>query len=421
MLQHLDIGNEALGYQGKDFFIALQYIIQKARDSKEDSKAVLNNLAIDIDKTIAEYVNASNYTRWSEQVQGGYVSMRVNTRQHASFLAERGQQEENFFHNNRDIATAVTQIGFIDAAKGKLGGSYGKNRTYMTLNPKHILGWPVEEAAAVIIHECGHIYANAFYDGVFYVRNMAMDWMYKEMIKTSDAVKVKKIITVTRQTMGLQPNQVVTEINEGGEKAFIIAATEITKDMIDDDPLEAFTYDAAEQMADAFAIRHGAGKTLMTSRLRSYIDARTTAYSSIATACKASFCAATFSMLLPPVFLISIYYMAKALTLLGFKIYDNKTPTVQQVFGNIQKEMIQCLKEAKLDKEHKDILIEDIEEGFIIIEQAKKNEFDLARSMWRFMSDIFTDKNVINDFNERLQGLGANRLFVDAAKLSKSI
>lgn len=421
MFQHLDIGNEALGYQGKDFFLALQHVIQKARDSKEDLKAKLNNLAIDIDKAIAEYINASNYTRWSDQVYGGFVSTRVNTRQHAAFLSERKQQEANFFHNNRDINTAITQIGFIDASRGKLGGSYGKNRSFMTLNPEHILGWPVEEAAAVIVHECGHIYANAFYDGVFHVRSMAMDWMYKEMINASDAVEVKKIIVTTRETMGLAPNQVVKEINDRGEKAFVIAATDITKELIDDDPLEAFTYNAAEQMADAFAVRHGAGRTLMTQRLRSYIDNRATAYEGVRGAALASLCFSAIGLMFPITNLFAIYYLAKSLTKLGFKVFENKAPTVQQVFGNIQKEMIQCLKEAKLSKEHKDELIDDIEEGFAILENAKKSEFDFARSVWRFMSDIFTDKNAINDFNERLQGLGANRLFVDAAKLSKSI
>ena len=419
MFKYLDIGNESLGYQGKDFFLALQHVIQQARLSKDDRATVLRNLAIDIDKTIAEYLNATTITRWDSSVSAGYVCVRVNTRQHIAFARERGEQEKNYMYNNRTLEQVVTSIGYVDAATGKLGGTFAKVRNYMTLNPNAIMKWDIEEAAAMVIHESGHIYANAFFEGVLHGRSVALDWMYKELVGQTDAIKVKKLVVTTRQAMGLDTTKVVMEDVSNPEKTFVIAASDITRDMIEDDPLSPFSYDAAEQMADAFAVRHGAGRAILSNRLRSYRDTRRRGYGDIRNASMAAGMFALMSIAIAPASLFGIYYLGKALTLYGMKMLDPKVNTVQQIFGNIVKEMVQSLKEGELTKEDRAMLIDDIEEGYAALEQARKSEFDASRATWGFINDIFSDRNRVNEFNERLQGLSANRLFVDAAKLSK--
>ena len=419
MFQYIDLGTESLGYQSKDFFLALQYVIQNARDSREDRATVLRNLAIDIDKTIAEYLNATTITRWDSSVSAGYVCTRVNTRQHIAFASQRGEQEKNYMHNNRTLEQVVTSIGYVDAATGKLGGTYAKVRNYVTLNPNAIMKWDIEEAAGMVIHESGHIYANAFFEGVLHSRSVTMDWMYKEMIGQSDAIKVRKIVTTARAAMGLEPSKVVMEDVTDGEKTFVIAASDITRDLVEDDPMSPYSYNAAEQMADAFAVRHGAGRAVLGNRLRAYRDTRRRNYQGVRNAGMTAGMFAVLTMVSPLAAVFGIFYLGKALTLFGMKVIDPKVNTVQQIFGHIVKEMVQSLKEGELSKEDRTLLIEDIEEGYTAIEQARKSEFDAARATWSFINDLFSDRNRINEFNERLQGLSANRLFVDAAKLSK--
>ena len=419
MIKHFDIGNESLGYQGSDFFMALQFVINKCRNSDKDDNQKLRTLAMDIEQTVAKFLNARVSVRWTNRIGTGAVYSRVRTRQHAMFQSAKDSVENNYFWNTADVIDSVKFIGWVNPATGKLDGDYAKIEQTMLLDTNLFFeAGSVELASTVIIHECGHIYTNAFYDGVLAARSLALDWAYKELIKASDKETVKKIIIQTNKAVGLKPADVVTlSTGEDKQKIFTVMAADITRRLVDDDPLEYASYDRAEQMADAYTIRHGAGKALLSSRMLTYKRQRRQHNSNAYNLACGFAISGLIVVLLPLTGTILLTLMA--LSAFSKRFGGGQATEARAIIGSIANEMVQIVKEGNLPEEDKKALLRDIDEADRNLKAAQKQHLEDGNAFTRFFSRLILDRNVEAEFNEHLEDLSTNRLFTEAAKLSR--
>jgi hypothetical protein len=184
-----------------------------------------------------------------------------------------------------------------------------------------------------------------------------------------------------------------------------------------------FSQDAAEELADIFAVRHGAGRALMLMRSKTQyrkIDDRMSYLKMAGWALAGMVSAPVVPIVGLPLAAISILSIL-CQTWKGVawaKNLDDVT-TFKQTATKVRNQFVEQLKSSKLPKEDVAAILESISLADKLI-QGYKGDFDpgiLARFVDMFRRGKM-DARSSREYTDKLEVLVANDLFVRAAQLS---
>lgn len=414
--QHLKVANEMIAYQGKSFLAALTSAVERLRAAGRGQKTVFD-FTVDVDRIIAEYTGIMVTTRTVMAGKQCMISSPIIGR--GNVLSRDNYENFEKYDTARNNGANGKLEGFIDAERGRVSGDFSKLPHKLVIGEDRLFSskYDCEEIATKIIHEVGHAYGYLSYAAVFAIRNAQLQSCLNAMHAEKDAGKYKLIIDRTRERMGLGASEILKKEGGDADKVFILAASEITEDLVKKDPRGIYTYDTAEELADVFATRHGAGAVLARLRLKDPHTAADRTYFErnrsrmfvmfvlwIAGASTGYFGAVIFALL----------FATSTVDALVEIIRPEKTSSAQLI-GNIRNEMVQSLKEQGLaDKE----LIRDID---LVIERLEMAKMRVNKDYFRELFNFFVPgrNHVIRvrEYQDRLSGMANNDLFVMAAKL----
>lgn len=422
MPTYLNVANEVIAYQGKSFLTALTAIVAKVRKAGADSKHLFE-FTMAVDRTIGDYTGISTMTHVAPDDDGIFILSPMLAR--GNFLSRENADIAKQYDARRQSVSSGKIEGWIDADTGRVSGGFTKLPHEMTIGQDRLFSqkYSDEEIAGKIIHEAGHAYTYLAYAAIFAMRCAALQACHDALLDSGDSAKYKLIVDRTRERLGLSASEVLKKETGTVDKVFTLAASEITEDLLKKDPRGIYTYDTAEELADVFAARHGAGAVLSGLRLKdpNLTDPRST-FAKRRGKLFMLFIVGLAVAINGPLAAISVVFMAAAGASMSFdvimEIFSPEKSNSAQMIANIKNSMIQAIKEQ--GKPSKEIL-QDIEKITGDLEEARKSVSpDMFRELVMFFVPGRNQAVRSRDYNDRLAGMASNDLFVLAAKL-KSI
>lgn len=318
------------------------------------------------------------------------------------------------YYSNADatkrLKKADTAIqGTINLNTGVVSGVYSKIRSEVFVAAQIVQGemFTVEEAAAILAHELGHLMTYYEYLGQNILTSHVMGDAVSEFTKSTTPQQRVEIYKVTRKALDLGSDEVdvvaeVTDV-EIFKRLIVSDVSRKTCSATDTTYYDQRTWEA---LADQFATRIGGGRPLATALDKLF---RYSGQAEYQTNLK-WLMTETFTVLLSTVFLpFTLLFIA-----LGdpFEIYDPPVERLQR----IRRDLILGMKNPKSSKEYRTRLKEDIDVLDDLLSKVKERS-SLLLGFWKLVrSDVrreFNRAKLIREFEE----LKDNDLFVYANTL----
>ena len=311
----------------------------------------------------------------------------------------------------------------IDLAKSRVYGAIEKidYRIYLTRGLFVGDKFTPAEIAAVVLHEIGHLFT--YYEWLLKsaTTNCYLDSAWKSFSATSDKVLRLRIVDSTSKALGVKEvdREKLAETNSK-EYFFTVYLLPVLKDIRSNLGSSNMDYRITEQVADQFATRHGASRDLVSvlSKLnRSILD---TSYMSsttyfIVSALKAAIIIG-ISIAVPPVGVsFAIFFLgALAIPELDVIMYDRPGDRAEKILN----EVAAALKNRSLSSEERQELNRDYE----LIKEMRnkiKDREGLFMLIWRNMTSYRRDQHAQLKFQQELERLVNNELFVKASNFTE--
>lgn len=156
--------------------------------------------------------------------------------------------------------------GFIDTVKGRVGGIFAECKNPMTITAG-LMNMPADEIAAIILHEVGHVYTMFYYIGHITISNLVVTQATREALGTKDLNKRRKVLNQATQYLSIEDMVSVGDLemspmwdSESGIETLLLNAYRERHKSITGTDL--YDVRSCEQLADQFAVKHGAGLPL---------------------------------------------------------------------------------------------------------------------------------------------------------------
>ena len=319
--------------------------------------------------------------------------------------------------------------GTVNLATSKVAGAFSKIKVHMYINLYDMcinpeIGVLTElpnaltdaELAAVTLHEIGHIFTGMEYIDRTMTNNQVLattSVLLNNNHITPDEKKIvfSKSIKLIGATEKYVEDLEKAKTNVEIAVIYLDATIEQSKSQ-----LGASIYDniACEQLADDFAVRHGAGKELVTA-LTKYIGTGLTIESKVLQslplvimAIYGSLGGIAGAIIVPLIFLITYSLVNSKDT----NEYDN----YYSRFNRIKNTLVAQLKELNIDNEEMKFILEKIEN----IEHSMshyKDQLGIYDGLSYYLKPSFRRAHNYEQLQKKLENLAANDLFIAAAKL----
>lgn len=186
-----------------------------------------------------------------------------------------------FFHQRNSMIPYMTDnykttkteaIGSVDLKNGTVDGVFSKFPVKIGLGSLFITGYmndpkydfSADEVAAILIHEIGHAFTTFEYVGKTVMTGLVISGAVKEAVGIKDSTERTKLIMKASNDVNLQISETVAEetLRKYGENADIVLLSMYVKEL--NSLTKTNYYDArnCEQIADQFAVQHGAASSL---------------------------------------------------------------------------------------------------------------------------------------------------------------
>ena len=313
--------------------------------------------------------------------------------------------------------------GMYDRKDGKVYGDFTKITCPINLTTGLLKdeSFHDHEIAAIILHELGHIssYFERLIDLVS--ANYAITTATEKILKLERNIdRVELLLEFDKYTGVTVPDKetIVSSDNRGTIYTHLIC--EVVKQRRNEEGDELYSYRAFEFSADQFAVRHGAGKYLVTSLDKihrkqwlnpSYISwplhvmlsiIRVLGFMALV---KVQMSTNPFTLIAT----IGVLLTARPLN----KIYDDP----RERFDRIDREMVSELKNRQLTQERRDQILSDL---YVVREASQyvKDKPGVVETIWAYVIPSGNDSRKRIEFQQSLERLANNNLFYAAAKLS---
>lgn len=283
----------------------------------------------------------------------------------------------------------------------------------------------VEELAAIILHELGHLFTYCEYMNRTTSTNQVLAGLAKSL-DASAGVEDREVVLLSAKKAlrlnDLDVKELAKSKNTMVVEAVILATT--ARASVHELGSNVYDLNSWEQLSDAFAARHGAARPLITALDRLLRDARHSSFRS--TPMFLGLEAFKLAALIAPFFLpgVGVMPVVKELMVevsLIMMMHDTHIVTYDRPgarFQRVRNDIVQCLKDRTLPKETQQALTEDL----VVIDEILKGVND-RRQLMSVVWDSIVPSARRAYSQERLQreleDLATSDLFLKAAELKQ--
>ncbi len=411
LIPHLtDFSLENMRQQPNTFFLELTGIIQKYKDKSLNDKNFC--------KSVDECVMAHKGIKVETEIHVGMANAYVQTAMFDQAHVFWPQYYQNFEEFRKLMKRPIDgSNGWIDTVNGKVGGIFSEYVTPMVLM-SGIMKYEAAEVAAIVLHELGHIYTFMYYTGHIMMSNLVIIGTVREALKIKEIDKRTKILKQATEYLKIEDMIPAGDLatspafeNETATETILVNAyRERHKSATGNDLYDLMS---CEQLADQFAVRHGAGKALTSalvkvSGMAQYGKSKTMVM--IAT---------IFKMIVEVLAIVGTYGFLGVISLIcnmgavGGDIYDSDPYRIRL----IKQTMIDRLRHYKASPEVMKAVIEDLDFVADIEKKIPKEHYGLVFRLTYVLSKKKRDSFAAREFQKSIEELLQNDLFVTTAKL----
>ena len=323
------------------------------------------------------------------------------------------------------VALRDNPRGTVDTQSGMVGGVFKELRVTINMGQSLVMGSELsaEELAAITLHELGHAYTYFLHLGTTVSSALMAGAIARGVMGAETYGERIKVIEEGERVLGIDvPNKnKLAELTP--EAASKMVSAVVIKHQVEYNQSQCGTtlYEAraCEQLADEFAIKHGAGAALSTALAKLGKMYWSKAYWNPVVYL-------IFESIKVTLFLIRVVFMAKynwftrtllAIDLVAFflwcpvlKVYDDP----KQRNKLILQRLIETLKEPNLSE---DIIVQ-VKEDIELVKEVHaetKDHPDVFDLLWHHISPYGRERLRQEEFNKQLEDLMFNDLFEHAA------
>jgi len=348
-----------------------------------------------------------------------------------------GSFVKNFLNNDdgrRMVANAEGLVrGSVNLRNSKVTGIFGEVG-YKLYFPTEMLveqKYTASECAAMMLHEIGHLFTYFEFISRTVTTNQVLAGIARTMEKTNDPAEREVVLMSAKKALKLSDLDVAKLSKSNDLK---VVSTVVISSAIKEATSEIGSniYDANnwEQLADQFAVRHGAGRDLHIAleklmRSSGNISFRNTFEYFVMEAVKLIILVGSLVFVAvsgPAGILAAIgklgiftWLLLILIDLPGDGTYDR--PGVR--LKRIKNQLMECLKQPKLKEEEKKSIMEDI----VLLEAQEedvKDRLQLFSVLWGWISRSQRKRLEQEELQQELEDLASNTLFLKAEQLKQA-
>lgn len=337
----------------------------------------------------------------------------------------------NVLRFQQAIRAADQLTGKVDLKAGTVSGVFAELLSHIWLDAfvLHALspGTP-EEAAAVVLHEIGHIYSGFETCVHTTVTNMIIVTAL-EALRDEPEMKIKvKLVDQAINAYGGDRKVADAIANAESEETQRLLLLKTYEDFAQDKLKQAFgeqdvyNYRSVEFMSDQYALRH-AGAIPLASALHKLFKLSRENYSTTAARFygveAARYGLVLVGMLTPLWPVAAVIGASYSMITAVMTRDDDHNPSPLQRMSGIKQDLVQMLKNTALPARTRQQLLQDID--FIDALRAEAKEHDsVARFVWKNLFPQGRRATKIHDFQKGLEDLINNDLFIHASRLKQA-
>ena len=420
-MKQLNIGTESIAFQTGAFFKDLTLCVQDLRAMEVKKEDDIARFCVRIDQCIYKHTGISTSVKFWQGGDNAFVALPNMTRGNVLNRASFNKFLEKNFNADNISFLNLEKKGWINPAESRVGGAFSEINFHIFVGEMFLVGkgYTPEEAAAAILHEVGHAYTFLQFMADVIVVNTVLQRTYQELTNANADKKVKIILTKAADDMSINNRDWLEAVEDTTNKevAFKVLVTAVQIEPRNMDNKRYFTMDAAEELADIFAARHGAGRAIITLRSK-FVSSAPKSYG-ILQGIAWSLVGICLAPMAPLTLLMTYYGIVVAITGAMTAAEANDVSSFKQLAKKMRNQFVEKLKLSNLPKEATLEAIESIDLADKIIQGYQGNESDPATIVKFF--DMFRrgkmDARASREYTDKLESLATNDLFIRAAQL----
>jgi hypothetical protein len=327
--------------------------------------------------------------------------------------------ERRALSDNSDAVLAIRRAkgrvqGSIDLDKGRVEGVYAELINDVFVSSEIIQGdfFTVEEATALFLHELGHLMTYYEYLGRVYTLNHVLGDLVRGYAKSTSIKERVELLSVTRDALDLTELDVdaASSITDT-ETVQMLIVSEVVNEPSSATNTRIYDYRTSEALADQYVSRMGAGRHLATGMDRLFRLAGTNSYYSD----RKFLMIEAVKILLIAKWFVGFFVLA-ALTA-SLVSPDLKYDPIGQRLKRIRQDIVEAMKNPRLDKDYRKRLQEDADVLADLLSNVKDRETIIGYLWKRLYPPNIKQMNRVKMMQD-LEALANNELFVKANLLT---
>ena len=313
----------------------------------------------------------------------------------------------------------IAPKGSVDTQNGKVSGIFTEINTDIVLT--HALmtakGITSAEIAAIILHELGHLFTYFLHLGSTIVSNLAVTATARQIVGAKDYGEREFILKEAEKTLGIEiPNkEAMAKITSDKEANGIqtVMLTSLVEKARFETGFNIYELRSCEQIADQFAIKHGAGVHLASGLDKIYRQYGHSSY-------RNRMLHVMMEIVKLLLFVVGLW-IGLAIPLLIYvlevnplkKIYDDPRQRMEFIASTLTEE----IKKRELPEERRKQLVADIEVIKNLAEKAHDKR-TINQIFWQYCRSEGSAAVKQEKLGKAIEELTSNALFLSASKFA---
>lgn len=432
VLNKYQIAQESIAFQSGKFMKEVTESVRRYRDRSLGKVA----FCYQIEDLVKKHTNIKTTVNIEADYDNAHVSVDWITLTN-SLIDGAPDAVSHTFHRhglkNQNIFEA-----FINDKTSRVGGFFAEINCPITLGEPIIDDEKVTDGsvATVILHEVGHVYTFFQYCIRTCVYNVVLTQASQNLNNCRNYQEVKILFNDVCKVLEIEDTNFIDEVKDTANRVvqynYLVANTlRDFKFLPRYDVSSDYSQDAAEELADIFVARHGGAKEVM--EFRAYHDTAGEASRYLRKLCAMSLVKTIsfgfltkLSLLLGPIGYTVVAVFA-TLTISAFiatkdllaTFSKNGFSTTAGMIKRMQNQAVERLKSLKkLTREEVKLCYDSLSYGDELLQNFK----DVDSFMFTFYSFFVAkqrDARTLRQYQDRLESLTANRLFLSSAQLAQ--
>ena len=425
--KHLQIALEAIEFQNGAFFKELELTLNPAfskgtRPNKEEQ----TTLGLQLDKLIFRHTGVKSKITFTNYGTAVYVP-DISAKNILNNDWGMFSSAEDGLKMIKEAGDSGVSIGIVDLKKSRITGDFSKYEVVINVDLNHFdhHHFTAAECAAVILHEIGHWFTYCEMLDRLVTGNILLEGLSRSLSGgdvSEREIAIKKVGDIVDME-----NSVIQDLQKStSDKAVVsVFITEIYDRIMSKEGHSFYDSNTWEMLSDQFAMRHGAGRHIVTALDKIFVTGgmlqrRSNFVYYLGELMKTAFAVASIVCVFIPVTQIaSVIYLCIAYWMMSYDHQSDGAPAYDKPkdrFLRARRQLVEQSKNTSLSEEMIVSLIEDVN----VIDKVLSNYND--RIGWLEAIDNFLFKSSRRrrdsvNLQRDLEKLALNDLFLSAASL----